>query len=324
MNQANVFNPHVATMPVFDPLAAQPAAISHLFITVLWICAGIMVVVCTMVFGALIKYRHKEGAPEPKPYFGNHTVEIIWTVVPSMIVIWLIWLTIDGMGKYYPDLSKKDQADIRVIGHQWWWEAHYKDTGVVVANEIHIPVNKKLYVFLDSADVIHNFWVPQLARKLDAIPNFPNAIYLEAEKPGTYLGACDEYCGVQHAWMRFLVIAQTPEDYAAWVKHQQTAPPPVARLTGSAAHGAKLFHDMTCANCHAINNVPPLVPQTAPDLTHVASRETLGACILTNTPENLARWLHDPQAIKPGCRMPNLKLDDQQVADLVNYLETLQ
>ncbi|HVM33051.1 MAG TPA: cytochrome c oxidase subunit II [bacterium] len=324
MNQDVIFNSHVATIPVFQPLAAQPATIAHLFTTVLWICAGIMVVVCSMVFGALIKYRHKEGAPEPKPYFGNHTVEIIWTVMPSLIVLWLVWLTIDGMGQYYPDLSKKDQADITVVGHQWWWEAHYKDSGVVVANEIHIPVNKKLYVFLDSADVIHNFWVPQLARKLDAIPGFPNAIYLEAQKPGTYLGACDEYCGVQHAWMRFLVIAQTPEDYAAWVKAQQAPAASPARLTGSAAHGAKLFHDMTCANCHAINNVPALYPQTAPDLTHLVSRQTLGGCIISNTPAELTRWLHDPQAIKPGCRMPNLKLSDDQVADLVNYLETLQ
>ncbi|MGH7738777.1 MAG: cytochrome c oxidase subunit II transmembrane domain-containing protein, partial [bacterium] len=120
MNQDAVLNSHVATMPIFQPLAAQPATIDHLFITVLWICAGIMLVVCTMVFGALIKYRHKPGDPEPKPYFGNHTVEIIWTVIPSLIVIWLIWLTIDGIGAYYPDLSKKSQADITVIGHQWW------------------------------------------------------------------------------------------------------------------------------------------------------------------------------------------------------------
>jgi cytochrome c oxidase subunit II len=322
MNQDVIFNSHVATIPVFQPLAAEPAAISHLFITVLWICAGIMVVVCAMVFGALIKYRHKPGDPEPAPYFGNHTVEIIWTVVPSIIVIWLVWLTVDGISGYYPDLSKRNQADITVIGHQWWWEAHYKDTGVVVANELHIPVGKKLYVFLDSADVIHNFWVPQLARKLDAIPGFPNAIWMEAQKPGTYLGACDEYCGLQHAWMRFLVIAQTPDDYAAWVKAQQT--PASAHLSADASKGSRVFHDMTCTNCHAINNVPSLYPQTAPDLTHIASRQTLGGCIISNTPDNLARWLHDPQAIKSGCRMPNLKLDDTQVADLVNYLETLQ
>jgi cytochrome c oxidase subunit 2 len=161
-----------------------------------------------------------------------------------------------------------------------------------------------------------------LARKLDAIPGFPNAIWMEAQKPGTYLGACDEYCGLQHAWMRFLVIAQTPDDYAAWVKAQQT--PASAHLSADALKGFHTFHDMTCTNCHAINNVPSLYPQTAPDLTHVASRQTLGGCIISNTPENLARWLHDPQAIKSGCRMPNLKLDDNQVADLVNYLETLQ
>jgi cytochrome c oxidase subunit 2 len=320
MHQSSLLNPSVVSDPVFTPVGTEAITIEHLFITVLLICAGIMVVVCFIVFGALLRYRYKPGDPEPKPYFGNTTFEIIWTVIPSLIVLWLCYLTFHGISGYYPDLKQK--PDITVIGHQWWWEAHYGDTGIVVANEIHIPVNKKLFVLLDSADVLHAFWVPQLARKLQMVPHFPNGIWLESDKPGTYLGVCAQYCGAEHAWMRFIVVAQTPEDYAAWQKAQLI--PASDKLSADAAKGSKVFHDMTCVSCHAINNVPSLYPQTAPDLTHFASREELGACILTNTPENVALWLHNPQAIKPGCRMPNLQLTNQQVTDLVNYLETLK
>lgn len=319
MNQSSLLNPSVPVIPSFQPVAPQAAAMSDMFILVLWICAGIMAVVIFLVVMGITKYRHKEGQPEPKPYYGNHKLEIIWTVIPALIVIWLCYITFHGITQYYPSDSQK--ADLTVVAHQWWWEAHYP-SGVVVANEIHIPVGQKWLVRTQSADVIHDFGVAQLARKMDVVPGMNNSLWLEADKPGIYLGTCNEYCGSQHAWMRFFVIAQTPEDFAAWQKAQLT--PASDKVAGSAEQGYKDFHSMTCANCHAINNVPNTFPQTAPDLTHLASRQSIGAGILTNTPDNLALWLKNPQAIKPACLMPNLTLSDQQVADLVNYLETLK
>ncbi len=174
---------------------------------------------------------------------------------------------------------------------------------------------------LESADVIHDFWVPQLARKMDLVPGLTNHIWLEAEKAGTYLGACAEYCGAEHAWMRFLVIAEPPAEFAAWATRQaQAAPLPAG---GGAERGRQVFLQMTCANCHSIQGVCTAT-NVGPDLTHLATRRTLGATVLANTPAGLARWLRNPQAIKPGCRMPNLNLSEAQANSLVSYLETLR
>ena len=196
----------------------------------------------------------------------------------------------------------------------------YPSAGVVTANEIHIPVGRQLLLRLESADVIHDFWVPALTRKMDMVPGHPNHIWLAADQPGMYTGACAEFCGVQHAWMRLLIIAHAPAEFDAWLEQQRQPAPHVG--TTVEQRGRHLFEQLTCVNCHTIAGTG-LSPRIAPDLTHLASRRTLGAGVLENTPSNLARWLHNPQAIKPGSHMPQVLLSEAQVQDLTAYLETL-
>jgi cytochrome c oxidase subunit 2 len=304
--------------PIFDPASSQAAAISDLFIVALGICAVILAIVVGMVGVSLIRFRQRPGAGEPRQYFGNRKLEIIWTAGPTLIIIWLLVLTARGMRLSDPAASQ--EADLIVISHQWWWEARYPHTGVVTANEIHIPAGRPWLVRLESADVIHDFWAPQLARKMDVVPGNTNSIWLEAKTPGQYAGTCAEYCGMQHAWMRFSVIAEPPEAFAAWLRNQETSA--VVPVTDSARNGLKLFQTMTCINCHSIRGVSA-AGSAAPDLTHLAGRALLGAGILSVTETNLFRWLKNPQAIKPSCLMPNLNLTDAQAAALAGYLEGL-
>jgi cytochrome c oxidase subunit 2 len=305
--------------PVFDPASPQAAAISGLFMLVLAICGVILMIVVGMVGFSLIRFRQRPGSREPQPCFGNRKLEITWTVGPTLIVIWLFVLTARGMSLSDPPSTQ--EPDLIVIGHQWWWEVRYPPTGVVTAGEIHIPVGRNLRVRLESADVIHDFWAPKLARKIQAIPGETNYIWLEADASDNYAGFCAEYCGAQHSWMHFSVIAESPAEYAAWLLEQEK--PAATPATDLARQGLKIFQTMTCISCHSIRGVS-VVGSAAPDLTHLASRKTLGAGILPNTEANLLRWLKNPQDVKPGCLMPNLKLTDAQASALASYLETLQ
>jgi cytochrome c oxidase subunit 2 len=306
-------------IPVFHPFAPETASISHLFILVLIVCGVILGIVVAMIARGLLFFRYQPGSSDPVPHFGNRKLEITWTVGPILIVVCLFTLTVRGMHESDPTANR--QPDLIVIGHQWWWEVCYPQTGAVTANEIHLPVGRPWLVFLESADVIHDFWVPALARKIQTIPGLTNHIWLEADAPGTYEGECAEYCGAQHSWMRFCVIAESPASYHAWLAAQ--ANPAVVPTRESARNGLENFRAMSCINCHSIRGVSAAA-NAAPDLTHLAGRVTLGGGVLSNTGSNLFRWLKNPQAFKPGCYMPNLKLTDGQAGALVSYLETLQ
>jgi len=304
---------------VFNPASPEGRAISELFLVVLIICGVILAIVTGFLAYSLIRSRARSEAGEPRQVFGNRRLEIVWTVVPFLVLVLIFVLTVRAMQASDP--SEVGPPDLVVIGHQWWWEVRYAKPAVVTANEIHIPVGKRLSVRLESADVIHDFWAPQLGRKMDMIPGWTNHIWLQADRPGTYLGACAEYCGAEHAWMRFLVIAEPPSEFAAWAAHQ-SEPAPAPR-TGPEERGRQVFLEMTCANCHSIRGVSA-VANVAPDLTHLASRRRLGAGVMQNTRADLALWLKNPQAIKPGCKMPNLNLTAAQVNDLVSYFEGLR
>lgn len=316
-------------MPVsspFNPGSAQAQAIANLFVLTLVIAAGIFVLVTGLVLYASWRYRERPGQEgEPPQIFGHRTLEIGWTVAPALLLAGLFVFTVNTMQASDPSAQQALQAgrqpDLIVTGHQWWWEVKYPATGLVTANEIHIPAGKQLLVQVDSADVIHDFWVPQLARKMDATPGHATHMWLQADEPGTYLGTCSEYCGTQHAWMRIRVIAQPQAEFDAWMQQQLQVP--AIPTTGDAADGAKFFQSSTCANCHTIAGTDA-DGRVGPDLTHIAGRETLGAGVLENTPDTLATWLKDPQAVKPGVKMPDFKLSDGDVQQLVAYLETLK
>jgi cytochrome c oxidase subunit 2 len=319
-----------AALPTLQPASPLAAPITALTYVTLGIGLAIFILVTGLTFYFVWRYRHRGADGEPPQIFGNTRDEVTWMALAAGILVFLFILTWITMNRIDPLAGQDGTPDLIVTGHQWFWEASYpRDTnpaglGVVSAvGEIHIPAGKKLLLEVGSADVIHDFWTPQLARKMDAIPGQGNRLWIQADRPGTYLGACSEFCGAQHAWMRFKVIAQTPQDFQAWLARQarQAAPPPPTQADALA--GAALFVRQGCGACHTLRGVGAR-GDIGPDLTHFASRSILAGGVLTNTPENVLRWLSHPDAIKPGTRMPDYRLNDQQLRELTAYLETLQ
>ena len=307
----------------FNPMSRLALDISNLFVATLLIAAGIFALVVIWLLVAAIRFRARPGDGEPRQTVGFTPVEIAWTAIPALILLVLFGFTVATMNTVEPGAAQGQ--DIVVIGHQWWWEIRYAGTDVVTANEIHLPVGKRMLVRLESADVVHNLWIPQLGGKMDLVPGQSNHMYLEADRPGTYLGVCSEFCGTEHAWMLIQAIAQAPDQYAAWLRRQQqkAAMPRASSAASSAAMGERLFGQLSCAACHAIFGTA-YNAQVGPNLTHVGSRTTLAAGLLLNTPANMAAWLRNPQALKPGVHMPNLYLSNSQVRALTAYLEGLR
>jgi cytochrome c oxidase subunit 2 len=303
----------------FSPGSPNTQAIFRLWVISLGIFGVIFLLVTGLIVYSLMKYRWREGDADPEQIAGQRTVEIVWTAIPLAIVVLLFVLTVKTMG--VSDPAPAPTPDLVIVGHQWWWEARYPGSGVVAANEIHIQTGKQYSVRLDSADVLHEFWVAQLARKMTTVPGRPNFIWLEADAPGTYPGSCSEFCGTQHAWMRFSVVAQSPADFAAW--EQAQLHPPAPPSTSDAMAGEQIFMTMSCVNCHAISGTPAQA-HVGPDLSHLASRAQIGAGLMDNTPENLQRWLRNPQDVKPGVLMPNFEFTENQVTAIAAYLETLR
>ncbi|QYM78265.1 cytochrome c oxidase subunit II [Horticoccus luteus] len=308
-----------AALRVLAPESPQAHAMFNLGVVTAIILGAIFVIVAGLIVYALMRFRWREGEPEPVQLAGNLKIEIIWTAIPCAIVAALFMLTARAMS--LADPPPAPAPDLIVTGHQWWWEVRYPESGVVTANEIHLPVGRPFSVKLESSDVLHEFWVPELARKITAVPGHPNHLWLEADRTGTFLGICSEFCGTQHAWMHFSVIVESPADFAAWQKAQLR--PAAAPAAGAAAEGLALFARTSCLSCHAIAGTAARA-RVGPDLTHFASRRHLGAGIAANTAANLRRWLTNPQEVKPGVKMPDFKFTDQQVTQLVAYLETLQ
>jgi len=308
------------TSSALDPQSPQARAIYDLGIISTIVFVLIFVIVTGAIVYAIFRFRRREGDLDPKQYAGSERVEIILTVIPFLIVIFLFVLTLRGMNRADPPPAPS--PDLVVTGHQFWWQADYPASGAATANEIHIPTGKPLSVRLDSKDVLHEFWVPKLARKMTTVPGQANHIWLQADKPGTYIGQCSEFCGTQHAWMRILVVAEEPSKFEEW-QHAQLQPSQTPKSDG-AVRGLALFQTSTCISCHTIRGVTGADAGVAPDLTHVASRKQLGAGILENTPANMRLWLKSPQHIKPGALMPDFTFTDQQLDQLAEYLTTLR
>ena len=306
---------------VFDPRSPGSLAIANLFVITLVMGLVILTLVTALVLWSAYRYRARGEDGEPRQRAGIRRLEIGWTVGAFLIILVVFVLTVRTMQAADPGVEGQPADDVVITGYQWWWAVRYPQAGVVTANEIHLPAGQRVLARLESADVIHDFWVPQLGRKLDMTPGEPAHLWLQADTPGVYLGACAEYCGAEHAWMRLRVVVQPPAEFDAWLRQQaQPAPNPTG---GDAARGAQLFQTMTCASCHAIAGTPAQA-RVGPDLTHLASRTTLASGVLDNTPDNLRRWLANPQAIKPGTYMPDTQLSDADVRALAAYLETLK
>jgi cytochrome c oxidase subunit 2 len=276
------------------------------------IAAVVFLVVAVGVILSLIRFRSRGVTAEPRQVFGSRKLEILWTVVPLLIMTGLFIVTVRAMVSIDAPQDSDRPPDLVITGHQWWWEARYPN-GVVVPWDIHIPASRRLRARIESADVIHDFWVPDLARKMDAVPGRWSYIWLEADTPGTYAGTCSEFCGAQHAWMRFRVIAEPEESFEAWLKLEARN----SMFNDAPAVDERLFI-AKCGQCH------DMAPGKGPSLRHLASREFLGGGIMRNTPENLMLWLTDPQAAKPGNRMPEVSLTGSERTSILGYLESLR
>ncbi len=310
-------------MDVVSPLlpsSAQAEEIARLFYVNLVIAGAILLVVAGLVVAIIVRNRRQPPDFVPVQDFGNETLEWIWTIVPLLIVTGLFIYTVKVMHAVDPKPAGKP-PDVEIVAHQWWWEVHYLPGGVTTANEIHIPVGRDLLFQVRSADVVHDFWVPALGQKVDAIPNHPNYAWYDVLEPGTYLGSCAEFCGAGHAWMRIRVIAEPEAAFNTWIEEQSVA---AHEPTGAdAREGARLFEQETCSSCHTIRGTKAK-GTVGPDLTHVGSRQTLAAGVFYNTRENLLNWITDPQKYKPGSHMPRLNLDRKAFEEIANYLEELQ
>lgn len=322
-----------------------------LFVPVFWIAVGIFVLVEGALVFLVIKYRHRKGRKGiPPQTHGNTRLEIAWTIVPALIFAVVAVPTVTTIF----DLARRPSGDVlevNVLGHQWWWEFDYPEQGINTANELHIPVGKPVYLTLCGAGagydgsgvpsecqpggpegespaavgaaVIHSFWVPEIsAGTQDVIPGRVSNLTLQADEPGVYFGSCKELCGLSHANMRFTVVAQTQEDFDAWVRGQQQDA--AAPADGSlAATGMREFLNGQCIACHAIQGTEAAAVG-GPDLTHFRSRDCFAGCMFENTPEELAQWLENPPARKPGSFMKDYELSQTQIDALVAYLMSLE
>jgi cytochrome c oxidase subunit 2 len=306
------------------PVAASEARLGWY----LMIVSGVVVAVVALlvVFGGVRRppARDATSLERTAGHGGLVWIYVGGLLIPAAILIVSFGLTL-GTLHATARPGRDAAATIQIIGHRWWWEVRYLDRDptktIETANEIHVPVGEPVRLQLTSADVIHSFWVPQLAGKTDVIPGQTNIVWLEADTAGVYRGACTEYCGLQHANMAPVVIAEPPAAFQSWAAAQRASA--ATPTDPDAAAGLAVFQKSACATCHAIRGTDAL-GRVGPDLTHLASRVTLAAGTLENTRGNLAGWIGNSQAIKPGNDMPVMTIAPKDLQALLAYLETLQ
>lgn len=281
---------------------------------------AIFLLVASLTTYFSIKYRDKGDGVEPEQISSNLRLEAVMFGGPLLLVIFFFVLVVRVTGNVLPS-AKHVTPTVFITGHQWWWEASYPGTTAKTANEIHLPVGQRLLIQGTSADVIHDWWVPSFGEKMDVIPGLKNHLWVTIKKPGVYEGACNEFCGYQHAWMRIRVVAHTPADYNQWLR--ASAQPAASPRGSQAVAGGALFAHYACSSCHQIRGTAAHGLQ-GPDLTHFASRKTMLAGLMENNPENLTRWLSNPQAVKPGAHMPRFIFGQDTIQALTAYLSQLK
>ena len=309
-------NPQTAWIPASDYANEGKDLFQYI------IYAGIVVGV--LVEGALIfaaiRFRRRPNDALPPQIHGNTLVEVTWTTVPAVVLLTILVPTIQTIFRTQAP-APSDSFQVHVVGHQFWWEFDYPDAGVVTADEVHLPVGKTVNLQLNSADVIHSFWIPALGGKRDAFPSHTNYIWLTPDTVGEFPGQCFQLCGYSHGNMRQKAFVQSQSDFDAWLANQQQ--PAVTPPPGSDAdQGMQLITSKGCIACHTINGTSAQ-GTIGPNLTHLASRTTIAGSTLPNTTEGLHTWLQNPPAVKPGSLMPNLNLSDDEIRLLTAYLQSL-
>jgi len=305
----------------------QAARIEDLWWLMFWVCSAVFVLVMVATGIAITRRRDPAGPPGPIPPASSlrMTRVVAGAVGVTVLVLFVLLVASVSTGRAVASLSEGGGPSIKVTGHQWWWEVEYEHPTpsriVTTANEIHIPVGRAIKLELSSQDVIHSFWVPNLHGKQDLIPGHANDLWIRADRPGVYRGQCAEFCGLQHAHMGLLVIAEPQDRFDAWYRSQlQTSALPA---TPSQQHGRQLVESGPCALCHTIQGTQA-GGKLGPDLTHLASRRTIAAASLPNARGNLGGWISDPQTIKPGNRMPPVTMKSEDLQAMLDYLESLK
>ena len=355
-----------ARQSTFDPAGPVAEKQLELFNVLLWVMVGVFVLVEGALLYAVIRYRRRPGQELPVQTHGNLPLEIAWTIVPTILIMALgIWTVFTIFDLEEPPASADNVLDVTVTAHQWWWEFEYPDAGggkrITTANEMRVPVDVPVRLTLLSDDVIHSFWIPKLAGKLDLVPTRANQMWFQAdaneidEFPATFYGQCAEFCGIAHALMKFRVVVLEQDEYDSWVLNY--GPPP--EETQRAQEGRILFQ-VNCALCHTISPRDPdtgksvldyddgpaqdsrmvgfmagtgITAAPAPNLTDLRSRRSLGAGLMDLNQENLRRWLHNPEDVKPGTSMAargliyqsgDISLSDGEMDSIIAYLLNLQ
>jgi cytochrome c oxidase subunit 2 len=348
-NLVAAFDPY----STLSPESKDARDIQFLYKLIFWLALIVFIGVQIAIVMTVLKYRRRhEDEPRPKQIHGNQKLELVWTIIPAVILVAIFIPTIRTM---YRVEDRADQGEyvIEVYGKQWWWEVHYKEpetlANVVTANEFYIPTNTRVRIELLSSNVIHSFYVPQLAGKLDILPGHTNVMSVEADQPGMYFGECAEFCGESHAYMRFKIIAVPQAEFDKWVAGWNQGASSQAAAMAPDGDVDRVPQDLAlCLGCHRIGGVPnnpagdplPDVPTGiaggdspgtqifGPNLSMLACRTTLAGGILPNDDEHLRDWLHDPGGVKQGNFMATQikegTLKPEQIDAIVAYLKTLQ
>ena len=336
----------------FDAQGPVSEIQKNLFLFTFWIAVIVFIVVEGAILFVTFRYRRRNDEL-PVQTHGNLKLEITWTIIPAIIIVIIAIPTVIGIWQTQVMPDEEDSLVINAVGHQWWFEFNYPSEEVVTANELHLPEDTNVIVNIESQDVLHSFWIPKIAGKVDMVPNHENQLWIKADNPGLYYGQCAEFCGVAHAMMRFRVIVHTNEDYQNWLEYMRT--PPQDLVSGSDEdEGRKLFVG-NCSMCHTYDSYKKAAYHkeinsqynrweewkkdkensaivSAPNLTHFGNRITLGAGLKENNYDNLVKWIEDPDSIKIGTRMKNHaaiyttenKLSDLEIEQIAKYLLSLK
>jgi cytochrome c oxidase subunit II len=338
-NSPSVLNPQ-------GPVAAKEAG---LFWFILVVATIVFVAVEGVLIYSIVRFRERPNMPNPRQLHGNNTIELIWTIAPSIFLFAVLIGTIYTMFNLGNISGQGRTLEIKVVAHQWWWEFDYTNDNIVTADELVVPVGTVIHTTLESTNVIHSFWIPQITGKTDVVPGHYNDKLFRADTVGTYRGICTEYCGLQHAHMSFDLIVMSQDSYVSWLHSQQSAAQ--TPTDPNAVAGMKIFTTTGgCVGCHGIVGVnltsfsdPHASTLVGPNLTHFGSRRSIAGLVLTWDPQScvvvagpggnptiqnpsacgLYQWLQNPQAVKPGNDMHIGTLSDTQIAQLIAYLESL-
>ncbi|HET8947225.1 MAG TPA: cytochrome c oxidase subunit II [Candidatus Polarisedimenticolia bacterium] len=311
---------------IFAPASGHAKQLFDNGMFVLAVTGAIFVVVFALLATALVRFRRAspEADREPPQVYGSTQIELAWTIIPCLIVLVLFLATARVIHAVQDAPKPPGALDVTVIGHQFWWEFRYPGLGIVTANELHVPVSdparpRPTFLTLLSADTDHSFWIPELGGKTDLIPNRVNRTWFDPHRTGLFLGQCAQYCGTQHGKMLLRVVVDGDAEFETWVREQRQ---PAARDERVAA-GRRVFETTACLNCHAVGG-SPANGRFGPDLTHLMSRRTIASGAAENTPENLRRWIENPDSVKPGSLMPAMKVAGADLDALVAYMTSLR